>query len=261
MVDNQPTAYDVPFHFWSLTPLTEAGKSCALFSITPKQQISNVRVQINDIKILIYENRCRLMAPRLPELTHLNQEFLLPQVLLKRMAQSGINLLLEKSDSAHSNVQPKIPEMELKAYAEMSLIAGMCTFSMSKWNHDSAVTEEQGVFRVAQKLQDPRSLVYSKDMELDFDTMDLVLPVNPSDISGWDTVLYDDFKCGFIDCNEDSAEFNMKQPAGSETHFNIYTCLQERYGQDTIERMTDASDMVLLDTIKTVLMMVRPLSW
>lgn len=67
-------------------------------------------------------------------------------------------------------------------------------------------------------------------------------------------------KCGYINCNELSEEFNPKPPEGLETHLNFILSLNQKFNTDVLPKI-EKCDILVSATVRSLLMAIRPLSW
>lgn len=254
----QSRVMDVPFQYWYITPLPECGNEYAVLVIKPAPQTVQERL-ISTIYILIHQTKCKLISPMVPELYYLKDKWLPPKILLKHMANSGINLMLVDADGDFTAVRPKEYDLEKKAYHDMAMVCSICAFSSSKWNQDPNCGQNRAVFNISNDLFDPREWVDAKGIAEEECLKPP--PIDFKDKTLWSNMSYYSTKCGYMDCSDESEELNFKQPESLQTHHNLYLALQEKYDPDEIKRRQEASDILLINTVRTLLMAIRPLSW
>eukprot|EP01105_Mastigella_eilhardi_P016842 TRINITY_DN3857_c0_g1_i1.p1 TRINITY_DN3857_c0_g1~~TRINITY_DN3857_c0_g1_i1.p1 ORF type:complete len:725 (-),score=176.98 TRINITY_DN3857_c0_g1_i1:92-2194(-) len=124
---------EFPFLWWSLKP---TGYNTAVFTLSTKSFL--------DISIEIHDEYYQLLGPDLPELASLRSQRLPLMLLLKRLARSGVNLLLTSSGNAVNAATSHLPQqlaslkkedaMEQRVYHQLSRLAAGFSFTRSKWN-------------------------------------------------------------------------------------------------------------------------------
>ncbi len=197
----------------------------------------------------------------MPELSELYNKYMPPRELLVALSRAGINLLFEDTDSEFSDTPTKSPALEQRAYSDIALVSSICTITNSKWNHDPSNGASRAVFRVSKKLFDPDAApqdLKKSDIDMEFVRNNLRMNFKADD--KWDLMTYEMERCCFIDCTETSETFNTSPQPNVETHLNVYTALEQK-GNANIAKYIRASDVLLGDTIKKLLMAVKPLSW
>mmetsp|Transcript_4027 Transcript_4027/g.5949 ORF Transcript_4027/g.5949 Transcript_4027/m.5949 type:complete len:658 (+) Transcript_4027:65-2038(+) len=256
--------FDIPYRSWKCMPLPTLGKNCALYTIKTRGHTTRMSY-IDDVVFFIINDRVKLLSPHRPELKHLFNRFWQPRVLLKRLAEAGLNLLLDDSDAQFTDRTPKLAATEEKAYAEMAWISGFCAFSSSRWNHDASLSNDIAVFQVA-KLSNPESsasFIDIKDPTIDsihsLDDVEHYMPSIPTD--SFETMAYWDFKCSFIDSNEESSALSLATIPEHDTHLNTVLTLDEHYASDDIHQWVLDSDPLVNETLRVLLCATRPLSW
>lgn len=255
--------FDVPYRSWNLTPLPQLGKNCALYTIKTRAHTTRISY-IEDVVFFLFNDRVKLLSPQRPELKPLLNKFHEPRVLLQRLAEAGLNLLLEDSDAQYTDRTPKVSAMEHKAYREMSWVAGFTSFASSRWNHDVAVGSDVAVFQVA-RLENPANaqvILSSDDTTIDsiavFSDIEQYVPPQPET---FENMAYWDFKCSYIDCKETSQQVSLKTIPNHDTHLNTVLSMDEHFASDNMQEWVAASDMLVCETIRIMLMATRPLSW
>ena len=186
---------------------------------------------------------------------------------MKKLASSGINLLLEDRDAEYNkDLKLKDFEMEKKAYESISALCSVCTFASSKWNKHDDATQEKGIFKFKKELHDPRLLSHkvtedliSSEVITDRMIEKEVLSKLPTDEDEWNLFFFQKDKCGFIDCNDNSEALSTNQPPDHITHLNLALALEEKYTEISIDDMVQSSNHLVIDTVKRILNVVRPL--
>lgn len=185
-----------------------------------------------------------------------------PQSLLISLARSGINLLFEESDSQFAEHTTKLSAMERKAYADIALVSSICTITNSKWNHNEANHATRAVFRVSKKLNDPSLSTGLKEEEIDLEFVKNSVQINFTNDEEWNLMTYEQDRCCFVDCTDSTESFNHEPQKDLQTHLNIYTALQHKGGEgEHIAEYVEASDMLLCETVRTLLLLTKPFSW
>ena len=78
----------------------------------------------------------------------------------------------------------------------------------------------------------------------------------------WENVAYWNFKSSFIECNDSvDAAINLNTPEGHDTHLNLALCIDEHNKQAGIFQRIEESDLLVCETIRTLLSATRPLTW
>ncbi|KAL9653826.1 hypothetical protein ABK040_012887 [Willaertia magna] len=262
--------FDTDFGRWFVTPLYQAGKGFSVLYIEPKKQEDSL-AEIDEIYILIHNGKCKLLSPTRKEIAHIVNCWLGPVELLREMAKSGINLIFEGIETKSEEKDMKLEELERNAYEGLSLISSMCTITNSKLNSHPSIGKDLALARISKNLTDPLTV---KDMK-DKDEIDLAFIKNNINCSfeetdKWDLMVFHPDKCSFLKPTEPtiSEESNgteiipLQIPEGLQTHLNAFIALQDKY-QDysKVQKMLEASNMLTLDSVKKLLLLIRPLSF
>eukprot|EP01084_Bolivina_argentea_P307112 530774_1 len=227
---------------WKLTP---SGVERCKISLITKCKMK--------IDIEIIGGQCKLLKPNIPELQHVfGKKLLRPHQLIRYLKTSGINLCYNNDGNTSRDLLNKNDNIELLTHLEISSIAALFQISMSKWNKTVA-NEDIMIFRLRKPLtpNEEADLLQNRiasdgaDGSGDGDNM-------ASDTDSWQTVMIDDEKCTFIDCNENSKEICLNTPLRELSHKTLLRCLSSSCTEDNLRDLQNTS-FRFKETIKRML--------
>lgn len=237
----QEKGFDVPYEQWQLYPLNDDE---VLFVIEGRRRGES---SDREIKILVRDNLCKLLAPEERELDHLRTNWLSPPTLLRLLARAGYNFLLQDADADFlHNVLPKTEALEKKGYYDISLFCTMHAFASTKHNK-MGEDKDMGLFRFskAQRAEDCEEPFY-----VDADTDDK-----------WFSVRYQKERCVLANFKESDDDADLSSAPGEETHLNLYMLLQKKFDADMIAMRTQHANHLLQSAVCQLLSLTRPFTW
>ena len=254
-----PRTYDAPFSKWLITPL---GRETALFVLRPKTKFTGVNFSIF---IKIYEAKCCLLRPNnVPQLKYLLGKYMAPTDLLAQLSERGVNLTLEDCDAKYE--QPLIPkesDLESKMHYEMSYVSNICTMASSRWNQDAGDT--RAIFQCKKVLTDPLSNNFDDedDDEILAKAEKILKQIDDTDDGNlWYSVSYETPRAGFIKQSEHAEKYDPQLLDGTDTHLNLFLCLQQVQTSDNeVEKRVDSGSVLVAQTVRHLLNATRPMSF
>ncbi|KAG2391811.1 hypothetical protein C9374_013296 [Naegleria lovaniensis] len=256
---------DKSFHKWALFPVPHIGKDICVFQATPK--ILEGSSSLDDIAILVHKDKCRLISPSKPELEKLAVTWSNPAKLLSDLAKAGINLIFRyEEDPSSTSSTIKSMEMEKNAYDGISLVCLITSVANSVWNYHPSVKREIGVMKVHKSLIDQSTLKPCEDIdELDLVEIRYENKFNADLDANWDLLKYQKEKCGFISneqpvsTEEENSIVDLATVSGLSTHHNLFLALEERNQGTQLRQLLEESNVLTINSVKTILNLSRPL--
>eukprot|EP00218_Dolichomastix_sp_CCMP3274_P016149 CAMPEP_0170133928 /NCGR_PEP_ID=MMETSP0033_2-20121228/1611_1 /TAXON_ID=195969 /ORGANISM="Dolichomastix tenuilepis, Strain CCMP3274" /LENGTH=645 /DNA_ID=CAMNT_0010369463 /DNA_START=48 /DNA_END=1981 /DNA_ORIENTATION=+ len=142
----------LPYSSWTLRPQIEDG-TVTLRAVTAHNELA--------VDLEIGSGWARLKEPYYAQLDHLYKEKLAPKVLLQQLSKSGLHLMPEDRDAPFINVEPKTPELEEFACADVALLSTNFLIASSKWNAEQG--KDDVIVRVSEVTDFDRTLQMDAD--------------------------------------------------------------------------------------------------
>ncbi|KAJ9444245.1 Axonemal 84 kDa protein [Diplonema papillatum] len=248
----QEKGFDVPYEEWSVVPLSEDE---VLYSIEGRR-----RGEISDreVKILIRNNLCQVLAPDEPELEYLRTDWYSPAALLRHLSASGYNFMFTDADADYfPDVLPKARIMELPTYNDLANFCTVYAFASSK--HNAARPGLQpGV-----TCEDPNMTLFRMSKEMR--PRDSTTPFHPENVDGnWHTIRYSAGSCCFTQCKESADFADITAAEDHVSHLNLLMTRSARSDEsqtNEIRRRYDNGNPLLHSAVYEILALTRPLSF
>eukprot|EP01006_Ploeotia_vitrea_P043203 TRINITY_DN66704_c5_g7_i1.p1 TRINITY_DN66704_c5_g7~~TRINITY_DN66704_c5_g7_i1.p1 ORF type:complete len:665 (-),score=76.92 TRINITY_DN66704_c5_g7_i1:2037-4031(-) len=237
----QEKGFDIPYEQWYLAPVSW---NSVLFVIECRRK--NDRSD-REVQILIKENLCQLLQPEDVELTYLRENWYTPATMLRHLASSGFNFVLNDADAEYTpDILPKSWAMENKAYDDLALFC--CTFEFSSSRHNKfGEDRDMCLFRVSRQWHEEED---QQPLRLDLE-----------DDEKWYTVRYEKLRCVLAQCRENDEVANIDTLPGVQTHLNLYMLMCAEHSAETIDPKIYGAHLLVQNAVKQILSLVRPLTW
>jgi cancer susceptibility candidate protein 1 len=237
----QEKGFDVPFEQWQLFPLSD---DQVLFVLEGRRR---GEASDREIKILVSDDKCKLLFPEEKELTYLRENWLPPATLLRYLSRAGYNLLLTDHDAEFTpGIRPKTKEMEAKGYQDL---AHFCTrHAIASTRHNKlGENRDMALFRM------------SRDCRAEGSEEPLLRDVD--DDSAWLPIRYERERCVISAFREADSEPNLSSADGKATHLNLVMLMGTEYSQDTVKSIVTEGNKLLQHAVLQLLHLTRPFTW
>lgn len=236
----QEKGFDVPYEQWQLFPLAS---DQVLFVLEGRRRGES---SDREVKILVRDHECKLLAPEERELTFLRENWLPPATLLRLLARAGYNFLLSDADAEYiPSVLPKTQEMEAKGYYDVALHCGLHAFASTRHNK-MGEDPNMCLFRVSKEQRPADSdEPFFRDVD---------------DDDKWHSIRYEKERCVIARFKDSDEDPDLSNQASKETHLNLYMTLESEYGK-TVAQHTSGSNKLLQQAVLQLLTMTRPFTW
>lgn len=237
----QEKGFDVPYEQWQLFPLTD---DQVLYVIEGRRR---GETSDREIKILVCDDKCKLLFPEERELTYLRENWLPPATMLRLLSRAGYNLMLTDHDAEFTpGIRPKTKEMEEKGYTDLSLFCTRHAIASTRHNK-LGENRDMALFRI------------SKETRAHGSEDPLLRDVD--DDSCWLPIRYERERCVISKFKEGDDEPNLSSADGKVTHLNLVMLMGKEYTDGVVRDVVTNGNKLLQHAVYQLLTLTRPFTW